>query len=260
MRMEYGDYLMGAQLPDGSWGSGDPFICARALFALEGRMPDDALARGLDHLVGMQDPDGHFRRMTRTYSDESNTAYAMVVLNRFDYGKASLPISRGILWLLESQRDDGSWGPNPRKRAYTTTLCLRALHTFHLSGLRRFAGGLGFSMEYLHGLRFEDEPVSHVYGPILNLQRIGCLDGELRDRFIAYARGACGDAVARGDVADAACLLGTLKAVDGAGEARAVEDWLRAVRNPDGGHGKAAGAASDAGTTALVALAGSNRL
>ena len=113
------------------------------MYALCGDMPDDTLINGLNYLECCQAEDGHFSRRTNMYTDASNTAYAMIVLNKFDYGKASLPISKGIMWLLENQDEDGSWGANTKKKAYTTTLCLRALHTFYLSGLARFARGPG---------------------------------------------------------------------------------------------------------------------
>lgn len=254
------DYLIKAQLPDGSWGSGDPLVCARALLALRGRMPDDTMVRGLKYLEGMQDSDGHFRRKTDTYSDASNTAYTMVILNRFDYGKASLPVSRGIIWLLESQNEDGSWGPNARKKAFTTTLCLRALHTFYLSGISRFAKGLDYSMEYVKYLSFEDEPVSHVYAPVLNLMRIGYLDDIIREKFIEYTWDAAPESIDDGRISDAASLLGTLKALEEQDISPVLEEWLPAIQNDDGGFGQVMGAPSDPGTTALVTLAFLNML
>ena len=254
------EYLVRSQLPDGSWGSGDPFTCSRALLALKDRMPDDTLIRGLNYLEGMQEPDGHFGRKTGMYSDASNTAYTMIVLNKFDYGKASLPISKGIMWLLENQQEDGSWGPNTRKKAFTTTLCLRALHTFYLSGIQRFARGLDFSLNYLENLKFEEEPVSHVYAPVLNLKRVGYLDDALRHKFIAYALNASSDSIAQGQVADVAMLLGTLRALDEHEISSLVEVWLLATQNDDGGFGKTLGTASDVATTALVILAMTNLL
>lgn len=254
------EYLMKAQLPDGSWGSGDPFVCARALLALREHMPDDVLVKGLGYLEGMQEPDGHFKRKTSRYSDASNTACTMVVLNKFDYGKASLPITRGIMWLIENQNYDGSWGPNSSKKAFTTTLCLRALHTFYLSGINRFARGLDFSLDYMGKLKFVEEPVSHIYAPILNLKRIGYLDDPLKEKFLEYAWNAARDSIADGRVADAAYLLGTLKALEEADISTVIEEWLPAVQNNDGGFGKEVAAASDAGTTALVSLALSNML
>ncbi len=254
------EYLCRSQLPDGSWGSGEPFVCARAMLALHGRMPEDTLVRGLKHLESTQEPDGHFGRKAGTYTDAANTAYTMIALNRFDYGKASLPISRGIMWLLESQNEDGSWGPNARKKGFTTTLCLRALHTFYLSGIHRFAKGLDYSLEYVKALRFEAEPVTHVYGPVLNLMRIGYLDDVIKEKFVEYSWTAARDSIDDGRVSDAASLLGTLKALEEEDISPVIEEWLPAVQNDDGGFGKTIGTPSDPGTTALVLLAFSNRL
>jgi prenyltransferase beta subunit len=254
------DYLLGSQRPDGSWGSGDPFVCSRALYALHDDMPEDTLLRGLKYLEGCQEPDGHFSPKTKVYSDASNTAYTLIVLNKFDYGKASLPVTRGIMWLLEDQNEDGSWGPNTHKKAFTTTFCLRALHTFYLSGINRFARGLDFSLEYLKGLSFEEEPVSHVYAPVLNMKRIGYLDDVIKDKFIEYAWMATRDSIGDGRVADAASLLGALKALEEPDISSVIEEWIPAAQNDDGGFGKVYGDPSEPGPTALVILALNDRL
>jgi|GEM_PF-4045188 len=254
------EYLVKTQCGDGSWGSGDPFVCARAMYALLGGMPDETLVKGLRYLEDSQAPDGHFSPKTKMYSDASNTAYALIVLNRFDYGKASLPVSRGILWLLENQNEDGSWGVNKKKKAFTTTLCLRSLYTFYLSGLARFSKGLNFSQDYLMCLGFADEPVSHVYAPILNLKRIGYLDVAIEKKFLGYASDAARGAVASGNVADAAYLLGTLKALDEGDVSAMLGEWLATTQYDDGGFGNKLGDASGPSWTALAVLALENRL
>lgn len=253
------EYLSSSQLHDGSWGSGEPVICARALYALQGHAPEDIIIKGLKYLESTQEPDGHFGRKPGTYTDAANTAYTMIVLNRFDYGKASLPISKGIMWLLENQNEDGSWGPNAHKKGFTTTLCLRALHTFYLSGIHRFAKGLDYSMEYVKSLSFEDEPVTHVYGPVLNLMRIGYLDDVIKEKFIEYSWTAARDSIGDGRISDVASLLGTLKALEEEEISSVIEEWLPAMQNADGGFGKIVDTPSDPGTTALVLLAFSNK-
>ncbi len=254
------EYLIASQAKDGSWGSGDPFVCARAMYALCGDMPDDTLINGLNYLECCQAEDGHFSRRTNMYTDASNTAYAMIVLNKFDYGKASLPISKGIMWLLENQDEDGSWGANTKKKAYTTTMCLRALYTFYMSGLSRFARGLEYSLDYIKKLGLAEEPVSHVYAPILNLKRIGYLDDATAAEFIEYSAEAASESVSCGKVADAAYLLGTLKALGDTEVSSILEEWLSAIQNDDGGFGKEVGAASEPNWTALVMLAIQNKL
>ena len=254
------EYLLRSQEPDGSWASGDPLVCARALYALQDGAPDEVFILGLKYLEGTQAPDGHFSGRTGMYSDASNTAYSLIVLNRFDYGKASLPISRGILWLLENQCEDGSWGSNRIKKAYTTTLCLRALHTFYLSGIARFARGLGFSLQYVEKLDLAAEPVSHIYAPILNLKRIGYLDETLESRFIDHAVGASKKAVDGGEVADAAYLLGTLKALGESEVSPILEDWLASVQSDGGGFGKDLASPPAPNWTALAVLALTGRL
>ncbi len=255
-----GEFLVRSQLPDGSWGSGDPFVCARALYALHDGLPEDTLIRGLRYMEGCQGPDGSFRPKTKMYSAATSTAYSLIVLNKFDYGKASLPVSRGILWLLENQNDDGSWGTNKKKKAYTTTFCLRALHTFYLSGIHRYAKGLEFALAYLEGLDFYDEPVSHVYAPVLNLKRIGRLDAGTEKRFIGYAGTKAAEAIDDGCVSDVAYMLGALKHLEETEISPIIEEWLAATQNDDGGFGKDLAAPSDPNWTALVALASANKL
>jgi prenyltransferase beta subunit len=240
------EYLIRSQLPDGSWGGGDPFVCARVLCALQGHAPEDIVKRGLEYLEGCQQKDGHFAPKTKRYSTATSTAYSLIVLNRFDYGKASLPVSRGIIWLLESQDQDGSWGSNKVKKAYTTTFCLRALHTFYLSGLQRFKAGLEYALDYLDALDFGDEPVSHIYASVLNLKRIGYLDAGLENKFIEYAAARAGQAT----TADAAYLLGTLKALGEMDISAKLEEHFITVNAWD----------DDPGLAALVVLAVDNRL
>jgi hypothetical protein len=253
-------FLIKSQADDGSWGSGDPLVCARAMYALLDDLPEDALIKGLKYLEGCQAQDGHFSARTKMYTDASNTAYTLIVLNKFDYGKASLPVSKGILWLLENQGDDGSWGSNTRKKAYTTTLCLRALHTFYLSGIARFARGVDFSLHYVENLDLDSEPVSHIYAPFLNLKRIGYLDKALEERFIDHAMDASKKAVDEGQVADAAYLLGTLKVMGETEISTILEEWLDAVPARDGGFGKDLSSPSEPNWTALTVLAMSGRL
>ncbi len=254
------DYLARSQLPDGSWDSGDPFVCARALCALRDVIPEDALIKGLRHMEGCQGPDGSFRPKTRMYSVATSTAYSLIVLNQFDYGKASLPVSRGILWLLENQNEDCSWGINKKKKAYTTTFCLRSLYTFYMSGINRYAKGLKFALEYLKNLDFYAEPVSHVYAPVLNLKRIGRLDGEIENKFIEYAGAKVQDAIEEGCVSDVAYILGALKALGEPELSPIIEEWLVAAQNDDGSFGKDLASPGEPNWTALAALSIENRL
>ncbi len=256
------EYLVSTQNSDGSWEAGDPLVCARALYAIkEIGGNEEALAAGLDFLVNSQSGEGNFPSKSKMYSDASNTAYALIVLNKFDYGKASLPVSRGIIWLIEHQDADGSWGgDNKHKRAYTTALCLRALHTFYLSGIARFEKGLSYVTERVNKMDFATEPVSHVYAPILHLQRIGYLDNALGDRFIDHSLSALKSAIAGGQVADVAYLLGTLNALGEKEISATAAEWLETTQNEDGGFGKGLLSGSEPNWTALAVLALANKL
>lgn len=256
------DYLAKSQHMNGSWADGDPFVCARACAALQA-CDNQELAKGIgvSYLEKQQARDGRFPAKSGMYTDAASTAYALIVLNRFHYSKASIPVSRGLLWLLETQGPDGSWhGRNITKNAYTTSLCLRALHTFYLSGLAKYRRGLEHVLEKVEVPGFFDEPVSHVYAPVLNLRRIDQLPEEIAIGFLAYAEKHVDKALGEGQIADASYLAGTLGAI---GESRLRSQsarWLQSVQNADGGYGKEKGAVSDPGWTALVVLALVDRL
>ena len=255
-------YLARAQHPDGSWADGDPFICARATFALTatGRH-EQAKGTGIGYLEKQQTPDGCFPGKSGMYTDAACTAYALIVLNQFHYSKASIAVNRGILWLLEHQNPDGSWsGNNAAKNAYTTSLCLRALYTFYLSGIAKYRLGMSLVLEKLDSPGFFDEPVSHVYAPVLNLRRTEHLPPALEARFLKYAVVQADKAMAAGQIADVAYLAGTLGAIGEHTLRNKCVGWLRTAQNKDGGFGKAKGAESDPNWTALVVLAVANKL
>jgi prenyltransferase beta subunit len=255
-------YLAKTQHSDGAWSDGDPFVCARAcaaLLACDDQEP--ARETGVSYLERLQAADGRFPAKSGMYTDAACTAYALVVLNRYNYSKASLPVSRGILWLLEHQNPDGSWsGRNATKNAYTTSLCLRALYTFYLYSLAKYRLGIGHVLKRTEAPGFFDEPISHVYAPVLNLKRIGQLPQSIEARFLKYAVAHAEQAMAGGQVADVAYLAGTLSAIGEHTLQTKCVDWLRTARNKDGGYGKKKGEASDPNWTALVVLAITDRL
>ncbi|MGA9142068.1 MAG: prenyltransferase/squalene oxidase repeat-containing protein [Methanocella sp.] len=255
-------YLAKSQHKDGSWADGDPFVCARACAALqtcEGQ--EQAKSAGVSYLEKQQAEDGRFPAKSGMYTDAACTAYTLIVLNRFHYSKASLPVSRGLMWLLEHQAADGSWsGRNAKKNAYTTSLCLRALHTYYLSGLSKYRRGVEHVLEKVEVPGFFDEPVSHVYAPVLNLHRIDQLPEDLATGFMAFAETHVSKAIKDGRIADVAYLAGTLGAIGESPMRQQCMEWLKSAQNPDGGFGKESGIASDASQTALVVLALGNRL
>jgi prenyltransferase beta subunit len=255
-------YLARAQHMDGSWGDGDPLVCARAAYALEAAGGQElAKGIGVSYIEKCQAEDGHFPGKSGMYTDAACTAYALLVLNKFNYSKASLPVSRGILWLLEHQGPDGSWsGRNITRNAYTTSLCLRALYTYYLSGLAKYRLGVDHVLDTVQIPGFFDGPVSHVYAPVLNLKRIDQLQLAVEAGFLKYALNRVDKAMGAGQVADVAYLAGTLGAIGEHTLQTKCVEWLRTARNQDGGFGKEKGAASDPNWTALVALAIAGRL
>lgn len=255
-------FLAKVQRPDGSWVEGDPFACARACLSLQAcEGPAPAMEAGIRFLEMLQEPDGRFPGKSGMYTDAASTACVLVVLNRFNYSKASIPVSRGLLWLLEHQNPDGSWsGRNANKNAYTTSLCLRALYTYYFSGLAKYRRGVEHVLKKTEAPGFFEEPVSHVYAPVLNLKRIGQLPADTEAAFMEYARAHADGAISAGQIADVAYLAGTLGAISEPTLRAACVEWLRTAQNHDGGFGKEKGQDSDPNWTALVALAIADRL
>ena len=255
-------YLENTQNGDGSWGAGDPLVCARAIYALNDQSGSEAaIDKGIAYLENCQQPDGHFPPKTQMYTDAATTAYTLVALNQFHYSKASKLVSRGLIWLLEHQQPDGSWsGRNSKKNAYTTSLCLRALYTFYLTGITKYRKGVYHVIDKLAEPGFFDEPVSHIYTPVLNMHRIGYLPPEAREAFMIFAAGHMDSSINAGQTADVAYLCGTLAALGEQNLYPQGTDYLARAQNPDGGYGKEKGQASDPNWTALVMLALEDRL
>jgi squalene cyclase len=257
-----GDYLVKSQNADGSWGDGDPYICARALYAsLETGAPQNAIDAGISYILGCQDKDGCFKGKTISFSDAMNTAYPLIVLSKFHYHKASPPISKGIMWLIETQNEDGSWsGRNKTKNAYTTTMCLRAIHNYGFSGISKFQKGIEYSNEYMGNLIFYREPVSHIYYPIINLQRMSYLKPETKERFMKYAERTLKTCLFGSRFVDVTYLMGALKALDEKEESEIASEMISCTQNEDGSFAKDNTMISDTAYTSLVVLAMKNKL
>lgn len=255
-------YLERCQNPDGSWGTGDPFVCARAADALKacnGSEVAGELAAGF--LEGCQSTDGSFQPRSDLYTVAASTAFSLIVLNHFDYSKVSMPVSKGLMWLLENQNPDGSWnGRNTNKNAYTTSLCLRALHQYYLSGLAKYRKGVDHVLDKVTEPAFFNEPVSHVYAPVLNLSRIEQLQDEIKEEFVTFSERNMSLSIDSGQVADVACLCGTLGAIGENYLRNNGINWLISNQRSDGGYGKNVRSDSDPNWTSLVILALSNKL
>jgi squalene-hopene/tetraprenyl-beta-curcumene cyclase len=123
-------WLLRAQEPDGSWfgrwganyvyGTG---AAVPALIAAGVRPGKSAIRRAVSWLVAHQNPDGGWGEDMRSYADPgwagrgqstaSQTAWALLALLAARDGSAEPPeaasIERGVRWLAETQRADGSW-------------------------------------------------------------------------------------------------------------------------------------------------------
>jgi squalene-hopene/tetraprenyl-beta-curcumene cyclase len=117
-------WLRAAQEDDGSWfgrwGVNHVYGTSAALLALEAAQvrPDDAaVRRAVRWLYDHQNADGGWGEDPRSYVDRawigrgestaSQTAWALLALHAA--GERSDAMGRGVAWLVETQRDDGSW-------------------------------------------------------------------------------------------------------------------------------------------------------
>ncbi len=117
-------WLTAAQEPDGSWfgrwGANHVYGTGAAVPALvaAGVSPSDArIVRALRWLAAVQNADGGWGEDLRSYDDPawrgrgastpSQTAWAL--LARIAAGLDDESTRRGVVWLVEHQRDDGSW-------------------------------------------------------------------------------------------------------------------------------------------------------
>ncbi len=123
-------WLRAAQEPDGSWfgrwgvnyiyGTG---AVVPALVAAGARPDDPVVAAALDWLVVHQNPDGGWGEDCRSYTDAafrgrgtstaSQTAWALLALVAGGAagtdGPAGTAAARGVQWLIDTQRADGTW-------------------------------------------------------------------------------------------------------------------------------------------------------
>jgi squalene-hopene/tetraprenyl-beta-curcumene cyclase len=118
------DWLLAAQEPDGSWfgrwgvnhvygtGAAVPALVAAGIPA-----DDPPIRRAVRWLESHQNPDGGWGEDCRSYDDPdwigsgastaSQTAWALLALDAA--GERSPAVGRGVAWLVETQRPDGSW-------------------------------------------------------------------------------------------------------------------------------------------------------
>ncbi len=118
-------WLRGEQERDGSWFGrwGVNYVYGTwsvlcALVAAGLSREDPMIKRGADWLKAHQNPDGGWGEDIRSYTDRawigrgdstaSQTAWALIAL--YEAGEVgSEAVTRGIRWLCDTQRDDGTW-------------------------------------------------------------------------------------------------------------------------------------------------------
>jgi squalene-hopene/tetraprenyl-beta-curcumene cyclase len=118
------DWLVAEQEPEGSWfgrwGVNHIYGTGAAVPALvaAGMSPaDERIRRAVGWLEDHQNADGGWGEDCRSYDDRdwigrgtstaSQTAWALLALDAA--GERSLSVRRGVRWLVETQRPDGSW-------------------------------------------------------------------------------------------------------------------------------------------------------
>ena len=134
-------WLQALQNPDGGWGeqAGDPswpWTTAEALdLLLSLDYPEqERLDRAVTYLLRTQNADGGWGDISSTDSITNATSWVLLSLSRArrkaePTERIPLSIERAARWLIQSQRDDGSWGLRPGEAAstYSTVYALRSL-------------------------------------------------------------------------------------------------------------------------------------
>lgn len=178
-------WLVQAQQPDGSWGSG-PFrgsaaVTAQVVMAMiaTGSTPAagphaESVARGVEHLVGCAGADGLIAGQEQAahgpmYAHAfATTALAEVYGEAGDDGRLAeiLAAARGLI--DRTQNDEGGWRYQPQRRdadLSVTAAMLVATRALHDSGFAVSAETVGDAGDFLASLQNEDGGFRYLSAP-----------------------------------------------------------------------------------------------
>jgi Prenyltransferase and squalene oxidase repeat len=86
----------------------------------------------IDLLIDAQNPDGGWGSVKGKRSNTESTSFALMALKCLDRDVFLRPITAGLSWLLQHQRDDGSWSLSDasKQSSWTTPIAVLALLSF----------------------------------------------------------------------------------------------------------------------------------
>ena len=86
----------------------------------------------IDLLIDAQNPDGGWGSVKGKRSNTESTSFALMALKCIDRDVFLRPMTAGLSWLLQHQRDDGSWSLSDasKQSSWTTPIAVLALLSF----------------------------------------------------------------------------------------------------------------------------------
>ena len=86
----------------------------------------------IDLLIDAQNPDGGWGSVKGKRSNTESTSFALMALKCLDRDVFLRPMTAGLSWLLQHQRDDGSWclSDASKQSSWTTPIAVLALLSF----------------------------------------------------------------------------------------------------------------------------------
>jgi squalene cyclase len=100
-------WLVGQQLPDGSWANANDTALAVVILQRAGVHPD-RVQQAVAWLGDSQNPNGGWGSQPGLSSVATYTAFAVLALT--GTGERGLPVARGVCYLQSVQRPEGNWG------------------------------------------------------------------------------------------------------------------------------------------------------
>lgn len=225
------------------------------------KSPYDTIEQAASYVVKHQNEDGGWPLTPGGDSDAEVTAFAMQALMLKGWGSGSSVIRRGVAYLLQNQKDDGSWNGNTAHTIFATIALKRAEtnpdEQFHaLQWLREVQKENG---SWGRNLR---EPSNPLYTAAV-LAGLGQLDFDRRFSPVPKAADWLAERInydggwsmgpgIRSSVFVTSWVLQGLSIVYDIDEQLV---WLKQMQNDDGGFGMWKGAPSDPEITAYAVLA-----
>jgi len=100
-------WLVGRQLPDGSWGNSQDTALATVILIRASAYPDRA-QQAVAWLLANQNPNGGWGTLLGQSSASNYSSLALLALS--GAGERGLPVARGVCYVQSVQRPDGGWG------------------------------------------------------------------------------------------------------------------------------------------------------